>query len=232
MYDIGIVGLGFLGGSLAKSLRKSNKINSILAYDKNINSLKQAKDEGVITDYCVNIDNKFEVCDIVFICTPVKSILAIAAELEKVTNNNCIITDTGSTKKTIIQSVKELKHEFIGGHPMVGSERSGYQTSKENLFENSYYIITKNKNNKPNSIKVLEEIIEEIRAIPIIIDECEHDFITATISHVPHIIASSLTTMVQQLDNEDEIMKTLAARRIQGHYKNCFIRSNYVGKYL
>lgn len=212
MYNIGIIGLGFLGGSLAKSLRKSKKVDSIIAFDTNVNSLKQAKEDGVINDYSESVDNKFENCDIVFICTPVKVIFSIAKELEKVTKNNCIITDTGSTKKNIIQSATSLKREFIGGHPMVGSERSGYQTSKDNLFENSYYIITKNENNKVTSINTLEEVIKEIRAIPIIIDECEHDYITATISHVPHIIASSLTTMVQQLDSKDEIMRTLAAR--------------------
>ena len=214
MYTIGIIGLGFLGGSLAKSLIKSDKINKIIAYDTNMDSLQLAKREGVISDYSNNIDNNFKECDIVFICTPVKLIPQIAKTLENVTSEDCIITDTGSTKKSIIRESRQLNREFIGGHPMIGSERSGYKTSKEILFENSYYIITKSEKTTKRAIDILEDVIREIKAIPIIINEDKHDFVTATISHVPQIIASALVTMVKQLDYEDETMKTLAARRI------------------
>ena len=204
MYKIGIVGLGFLGGSLAKSLRATDIVDEIMAFDKNIESLKLAKNENVINDYSEKIDEKFYNCDIVFICTPVKLIPEIAKELDEVVNENCIITDTGSTKKNIIETSKFLKHEFIGGHPMVGSERSGYQTSKELLFENSYYIITKSEKTTQRALDILKEIISAIKAIPIIIDEDKHDYITATISHVPHVIAYSLVSLVKQLDDEDE----------------------------
>ena len=124
---------------------------------------------------------------------------------------DCIITDTGSTKKTILNDTKKIDVEFIGGHPMIGSERSGYMTSKDLLFENSYYIITKSNSNKPESIEKLKELILEIKAIPIIIDEKKHDYITSVISHVPHVIASSLVRLVKNLDDENETMKTLCA---------------------
>ena len=140
MYNIGIIGIGFMGGSLAKSLSKLNIVNKIIAFDKNIESLKQAKSENVITDYTLKIDEKFSDVDIVFICTPSKLIPQIALELEKYINDKCIITDIGSTKKSIIEKSKELKNEFIGGHPMIGSERSGYSTSKELLFENVLFL--------------------------------------------------------------------------------------------
>lgn len=211
MYNIGIIGLGFLGGSLAKSLRATDIVNEIIAFDKNIESLKLAKNENVINDYSEKIDEKFYNCDIVFICTPVKLIPKIAKELDKVVNKHCIITDTGSTKRNIIATSKNLEREFIGGHPMVGSERSGYQTSKEFLFENSYYIITKSAKSTQRAIDILKELIIAIGAIPIIIDEDKHDYITATISHVPHVIAYSLVSLVKQLDDENETMKNLAA---------------------
>ncbi len=82
MYNIGIIGLGFLGGSLAKSLRVTNIVNEIIAFDKNIESLKLAKNENVINEYSEKIDEKFYNCDIVFICTPVKLIPEIAKELD------------------------------------------------------------------------------------------------------------------------------------------------------
>lgn len=211
MYNIGIIGLGFLGGSLAKSLSKLDVVNKIVAFDKNIESLKSAKNDGVITDYAEKVNNKFADSDIVFICTPVKFIPQIALELENVVNPNCIISDTGSTKKTIIEYSKKMTREFIGGHPMVGSERSGYNTSKDFLFENAYYIITKSENTTNKSINILTELIEGIGAIPIVLDENKHDYITACISHVPHVIAASLVHMVKDLDDDNETMKRLAA---------------------
>lgn len=211
MYNIGIIGIGFLGGSLVKALVKSKKVKSIVACDKNLNSLKKAFSDGVITDYTLDVNEKFKDCDIVFISTPVSYISDYAKSLEKVVKPGCIITDTGSTKKTILESSKKLKREFIGGHPMIGSERSGYETSKDLLFENSYYIITKTESNKPESVELLKELVLEIKAIPIIIDADKHDYVTASISHVPHVVAAALVNMVKELDDENETMKTLAA---------------------
>lgn len=211
MYNIGIIGIGFLGGSLIKSLRKSNKVNKIVACDTNENSLKKAFSDGVITDYTLEVNEKFSECDIVFISTPVSYIADYAKSLENVVKPSCVITDTGSTKKTILENAKNLKVEFIGGHPMIGSERSGYETSKDLLFENSYYIITKTNENKNESVELLKELVLEINAIPIIIDADKHDYITASISHVPHVVAAALVNMVKDLDDENETMKTLAA---------------------
>ena len=82
MYKVGIIGLGFLGGSIAKSLVKLDEIKEIIAFDKNKDSLIQAKNENVISDYSEKINEKFSDCDIVFICTPVKLIPKIMKELE------------------------------------------------------------------------------------------------------------------------------------------------------
>lgn len=211
MYNIGIVGLGFLGGSLAKSLSKSPKVEKIIATDINTKSLELAKSEGVISDYSLEVDSKFGSCDIVFIATPVSYIAEYARKLEKVIKPDCIITDTGSTKKTIIAEAKNMQAEFIGGHPMIGSERSGYETSVDILFENSYYIITKSNKNKEKSVNLLKELVEEIGALPVIIDENKHDYITSCISHVPHIVAAGLVTLVKNSDDKEENMKMLAA---------------------
>lgn len=209
--NIGIIGIGFIGGSLIKSLSKSKKVSSILAYDTNKSSLENAFNDGFITDYTISVNEKFSNCDIIFICTPVSYILHYAKILKDIVKNDCIITDIGSTKKTIIQGVENLEIEFVGGHPMVGSEKNGYNTSKNFLFENSFYIITKTKKNKDISIEKLKEIILELKAIPIIIDAEEHDYIVSIISHVPHVIAATLVNLLENLDDENQTMKMLAA---------------------
>lgn len=209
--NIGIIGIGFIGGSLIKSLSKSKKVNSITAFDTNKDSLEKALTDGFITDYTLNVDNKFSNCDIIFLCTPVSYIVHYAKILKSIVKKDCIITDIGSTKKTIIKGVEALGIEFVGGHPMVGSEKSGYNTSKEFLFENSYYIITKSAKNSNLSIEKLKEIILELKAIPIIIEAEKHDYIVSIISHVPHVIAATLVNLLKNLDDENQTMKMLAA---------------------
>ncbi|HCC07875.1 MAG TPA: prephenate dehydrogenase/arogenate dehydrogenase family protein [Clostridiales bacterium] len=213
MRNIGIVGLGLMGGSIAKTLRKSKKVNKIIAFDCEEKTLKKAFDDKVIDDYSTNINEKFEDLDIVFICTPVSFIGDYIKKLSKYIKKDCIITDIGSTKSTIVKMFEDNKSDllFVGGHPMVGSEKIGYENSKDFLFENAYYIITKSINTDQCTLDKLNEIVLELKAIPIIIDIDKHDFITAAISHVPHVIASALVNMVEVLDDKEEYMRTLAA---------------------
>ncbi len=207
--NIGIIGLGFMGGSLAKSLTKLEEVNKIIAYDLDLNSLIKAKDDGVITDYADSIDNNFSNLDIIFLCTPVKFVKLYAKQLEKIVKKDCIITDIGSTKKEVLEDVKNLNINFIGGHPMIGSERSGYETSIDYLFENSFYILTQKDNNQ--QVAILRNLIRSIGAIPVIIDQEKHYYITAVISHVPHVVATALVNLVKNLDDKNETMKMLAA---------------------
>lgn len=208
MYKIGIIGLGFMGGCIARTLISSSKISSILAFDNNIESLKQAKNDNSITEYTTNIKD-FKEIDIIFLCTPVGFISEYANKLKNIVKKDCIITDIGSTKSNIIQDLEKIDVNFVGGHPMVGSERIGYSTSNNYLFENTYYIITKNKNIE--ATKKIEAIVKELKAIPVVIKPEKHDYIVAAISHVPHLIAAGLVNLVKNLDDENENMKTLAA---------------------
>ena len=91
MFNIGVIGIGFLGGSLVKSLSKSDKVNEIIALDKNVDSLKKAYEDKVITEYTTEVDESFKKCDIVFICTPVSFVTDYAKELKKYVKTECII---------------------------------------------------------------------------------------------------------------------------------------------
>ena len=208
MYKIGIIGLGFMGGCLAKTLIKSKKIEEICAFDKNKEFLQTAFNEGNITRIANELAD-FKDSDIIFLCTPVGLISEFAKKLKDIIKNDCIITDIGSTKCTIIDEIKEIAINFVGGHPMVGSERTGYNTSNDYLFENAYYILIENDNK--TSITIMQEIIKELKAIPVLLDSKSHDYVMATISHVPHVIAAALVNLVKELDTNDEKMKLLAA---------------------
>lgn len=210
---IGFIGLGLIGGSLAKAIKDTYYFCEILAYDIDVNSLKTALNEGVIDLYCTKIDENFCDCDIIFLCAPVKNNIEAMNKLLSIINEECIITDVGSTKETVIEIANNLNcgDSFIGGHPMTGSEKNGINAADSHLFENAYYILTPLPSTPEYKINILHTLITKIGALPIIIDPLEHDFITATISHVPHIIASALVNIVKSLDTHDKHMHTLAA---------------------
>lgn len=210
---IGIIGLGLIGGSLAKACKARCGISEIVAYNRNPDVLKLAYQENVITEYTTKIDAHFEHCDLIFICTPVDQIFHYAEKLVPFLKPNCIITDVGSTKGTLYQKIKTLSPPlpYIGGHPMTGAEKFRYPASKEHLFENAYYILTPSETVSEKKVEELKILISSIGAIPIIISPSEHDHIVASISHVPHILAAGLVNMVKKLDSEQGYMHLLAA---------------------
>lgn len=211
--NIGFIGLGLIGGSIAKALKENTNDIHITVYDINEDSLSKAKEDGVADITTTAIDESFSSCDIIFLCAPVQKNAENVAALKTIISPNCILTDVGSVKTDITKCIEEhgITGNFIGGHPMAGSERYGYANSKASLLENAYYILTPNENTSTENLDKLKELVTLTGAIPLIIDHKMHDYVTAGISHLPHVIAASLVNLVKSHDNEDEIMKTVAA---------------------
>jgi prephenate dehydrogenase len=116
-------------------------------------------------------------------------------------------------KGNIHEAVAELQMEeqFIGGHPMTGSEKTGYHNSYALLLENAYYILTPTSKTPEENRNLLYHLVERMGSIPILLEAKEHDEITAAISHVPHIIAAQLVNLVRESDDKAEKMRVLAA---------------------
>jgi len=216
--NIGIIGLGLLGGSLAKAFKKANAPNSyIIASDPSLDTLTKAKKERIIDHCACGIDASFSSCAVIFICTPVASIPQVVKGLIPYISKDCILTDVGSTKYRIINDINAIleKHHspayFIGGHPMAGSENSGYDFSKSHLFQNAYYILTPQGNTPDFIVFILKKLVERIGAIPLLLSPTYHDFATASVSHVPHVIAAGLVHLIKDSDGESNFLHTLAA---------------------
>lgn len=212
-HKVGIVGLGLIGGSIAKALKARCGISTIVACNRRDDVLKAAYAEGVIDGYTTEINELFSNCDIIFICTPVDKIFEYAQKLLPYIDSNCILTDVGSTKSAIYERISSLGKAvtYIGGHPMTGSERFRYSASKEHLFENAYYILTPGEYATPTQTENFAQLLRDIGAIPIIMPPKQHDFVVASISHVPHIVASALVNTVKELDTPEQYMHQLAA---------------------
>ena len=210
---IGFIGLGLIGGSIAKAIRQYFPDYEIVAFDKNREALALATQESLINVAATAIDDNFYNCSYIFLCAPVSYNTAYLKQIQEYMNDDCILTDVGSVKTSIHEEVTALGLEkyFIGGHPMAGSEKSGYINSKAMLIENAYYVLTPSEGVPEEKVKRYRAFVEKLKSIPVILDYREHDYITGTISHLPHIIASSLVNFVKDTDTNEEMMKQLAA---------------------
>lgn len=211
---IGFLGLGLIGGSIARSIRKNFPSCRIIVYSRRKNEdLLQGQKDGIISDITYSIDAHFSECDIIFLCAPVLQNIQFLEQLKPLINKTCIITDVGSVKGNIHKEVErlELESQFIGGHPMAGSEKTGFANSSEDLLQDSYYLLTPCKTTAEEKVLFLKKILSGTGAIFATVDAGLHDDITAAISHVPHIVAASLVNMVRENDTSNELMKTFAA---------------------
>lgn len=209
----GFIGIGLIGGSIAKAIRRVLPESTIIVYNRRESSRTLALNDGTADVATDKIDSTFSQCDYIFLCTPVEKNVEYLSVLKNIINDNCIITDVGSVKTNIHEAVKELGLEdhFIGGHPMAGSEKTGYENANDRLVENAYYPLTPTNKVAQKYIDELTEIVKMIGAIPIRISYEEHDKVVAAISHLPHLIAASLVNLVKHNDSKEEYMKTLAA---------------------
>lgn len=208
---IGIIGLGLIGGSVAKALKEKTDIK-IVAMNRSEGSLLSAFNDKVIDEYSLDDMSIFKDCDVVFVCTTVDTIPEYIDKIKPYIKRDCILTDVGSTKKVICDKLAGVEGiSFIGGHPMAGSEQTGYKSAKAHLFENAFYIFTPLKGISQKQIDTMTKLAEIMGATPVVITPEKHDYTVAAISHVPHIVASSLVTTVQKLADKEGYMHSFAA---------------------
>ena len=213
LQKIGFIGLGLIGGSIAKRLRILHKDLVIIATAGHAATIEAAYKEGLTDNASPCELSDFYDCDYIFLCTPVQKNMEYLRLLKGHVCDRCIITDVGSVKTDIHREVTALGMEaqFIGGHPMAGSEKTGLANAREFLLENAYYILTPTAQTDPAALKDFKELVASLGAIPMVLDYEQHDYATAAISHLPHIIAYSLVNLVKSCDDCEGTMKTIAA---------------------
>lgn len=210
---IGFIGLGLIGGSIAKKIKSNHPDCEIIATAHRVSTINEAHEIGLISNNELLSISAFADCDLIFLCAPVEKNLDYLRELKNVISSHTIITDVGSTKTQIHKEVIELglEKQFIGGHPMTGSEKTGISNANEYLLENAYYIITPTKETSSEQMDDFYALVKELGSIPMVLDYEAHDYATASISHLPHMIAYTLVNLVKDIDDENETMKTIAA---------------------
>lgn len=213
LQKIGFIGLGLIGGSIAKRLKTLHNDLTIIAAAGHASTIEEAYAQGLIANSASCSIDDFYDCDYLFLCTPVQKNIEYLRRLKGHISDRCIITDVGSVKTDIHREVTALgmERQFIGGHPMAGSEKTGLSNAREALLENAFYIITPTACSDESKVADFRDMVASLGAIPLILDYEYHDYATAAISHLPHIIAYSLVNLVRECDDAGNTMKTIAA---------------------
>lgn len=210
-----IVGLGLIGGSLALCIKKRHPNTIIVGSDINDEQCRLGKMLGIIDEVATSLEEEAIKADFIFLSTPVEvtqKLLYMLAALEL--KDSCIISDTGSTKETIVAAASDLKAKgisFIGGHPMAGSHKSGVAAAKDILFENAFYLLTPENHIDSEHLDRLTLILEGTKSKFLVVSPSEHDYLTGVISHFPHVVAASLVHQAEHSSRDYQLITRLAA---------------------
>ena len=211
---ITIIGVGLIGGSLGLALKKKNPKFKISGIDKS-EIIEKAIARRAIDEGTSNLKNGIKEADVVILATPVKTILDLLSQINPFIKKGCIVTDTGSTKGQIVETADKILSEdvyFIGGHPIAGSEKYGIEEADSHLFQDKTYILTPSKKSNLIALKKIFLLVNTIGAKRLVLDPLEHDRVAGAISHLPQILAVSLTNMIGELsqqENNDHYFKAI-----------------------
>lgn len=215
---VAILGLGLIGGSLARALRDSGFASRVIGYGHREPSLRRGLELGVIDDFTLDLDEVIERADILVICTPT---LVAADVLRRVLPKLAgradapVITDAASVKGSLLEAAKsawggEMPPGLVLGHPIAGSERSGVEASKADLYVNHRVILTPVPGNDSEAVELVRAMWASTGAEVVDMDVAQHDAVLAATSHLPHVLAYALVDALAQSENSDEIFRCAA----------------------
>jgi arogenate dehydrogenase (NADP+) len=192
---IGIIGLGLIGGSLGLDLRQRG--HQVLGVSRTEPICHMAKEREIVDEAGTHLA-LLATTDIVFICTPISAIAPTLESLIPHLQPETVITDVGSVKTSVVKACNPLWHNFVGGHPLAGTEASGIDAAQSDLFHNAPYVLTPTGTTPTESVKLLQELLTTLGAQVQVCTPTEHDQAVAWISHLPVMISASLIKAVSE----------------------------------
>lgn len=204
---LAVVGLGLIGGSLARALREAGVVASIRGYDSDREQVHQALALGVIDTAADSAADAVRGADVAVIAVPVLATAAALAACKPGLGADTILTDVGSTKQSVLDAAREvfgsLPPRFVAGHPIAGTEKSGVAHSLAGLFRGHRVILTPHESQDAAALALVESLWQASGARVVRMDAARHDAIFAATSHLPHLLAYSFVEMLTRLDNAD-----------------------------
>jgi prephenate dehydrogenase len=216
MNKILIFGVGLIGGSIALKAKDLRLCKEIVGISRsNGTDLSPFVKSGMLDRASSNYQSEIQSADLIVLATPVAQIEITLEKIYPLLTANTLITDVGSTKTNINQAakvfLKEKYSQFIGSHPIAGSEKHGPQSAMADLFENKNIIITPHTQSKKEDINKIENFWKKLGGITSIMDANLHDEIFSTVSHLPHLLAFSLVNLINDKNNKATMLEYAAS---------------------
>lgn len=205
---VSIIGVGLIGGSIGKTLKVKSEKLKVIGVGRNTKKLKLAKKLSAIDEYTTDFEEGVKDADLVVIATPVETIVSIVKKILPFLKPGAIITDVGSVKTPIVSAVEKIFSRFpfpvhrspffIGGHPLAGSEKSGIDYARSDLFREAVCFLTPTKKTSPETKEIVQKFWELLGAKVLILSPQLHDRLLARSSHLPHLLAAGLVNLIAQ----------------------------------
>lgn len=209
---VAIAGLGQMGFSLALALKEADLCERLIAWSPFEEEVLAVSKLGVFEQVSINEEEIFSQADLTILCMPVPALVDFAKNKASIFKSGSIVTDISSVKTEVVNKARpsfvEAGIHFIGSHPMCGSEKSGHEHSRSDLYKNRIVFVTSFCTDDPAACNILREFWRSLEARPIEVDASLHDDAVAHSSHMLHIMASSISKVVLSGHNKD--LKALA----------------------
>ncbi len=213
MVNIAIVGLGLIGGSMAKGLRNNGFTGHIIGVDSNQHHCTIAMYRGLADEY-LPLEQAIEKSDVIMLCAPVDTNrILVRSILDTIGNTNKVVTDMGSIKSDIAREVKDHPNRgrYVAAHPMAGTEYSGPAAAIDNLFMNKVAIICDSDKSDDDALNLITALFKSLNMKLIFMKSSDHDVHVAYVSHISHITSFALALCVMEKERDEKNILSLAA---------------------
>jgi prephenate dehydrogenase len=196
--QVGIVGLGLIGGSLALAIRRARPGEfRVLGYTRTAANAERASRMGIVDEVADSPVSAVTGAELAIVATPISATRDIFQQIAGCLPSGCIVTDVCSTKTEVMEWAEECLPQdvrFVGGHPMAGKETSGIEGAEVGLFDGCTYCLIPGERTSPESLQWMTDFVQGIGARPLVISASEHDEFVAGVSHLPFFVAAALVS--------------------------------------
>jgi prephenate dehydrogenase len=209
-----IIGVGLIGGSLALALKKAQAVGRIVGYGRNLQHLQKAMELGVIDAYETDLGAAVRDAEVIVLAVPVGSTRSVLQSIKPHLSAKTVITDAGSSKGAVVDAARSVfgadLSNFVPGHPIAGTEKSGVEAAIPDLFEKRRVILTPLENTDAGAIGIIREMWQNAGALVEQTSVEHHDQVLAATSHLPHMLAFALVDALATMDDKVEIFRFAA----------------------
>ncbi len=206
---LGIIGVGLIGGSLARALRQAGEVEEVIGCGRGGANLAKAVELGVIDRWTRDPAAAVRDADMVVVAVPLGALQATFAAIRGGLGADTVLTDVGSAKQCVLEAAREafgeLPGQLVPGHPIAGAERSGVEASSAGLFQGRKVILCPHERGRPQALAAVREMWQTVGAAVVEMDPVHHDEVLAATSHLPHVLAYVLVDVLGRMEERREI---------------------------